>query len=122
MPFITMRIIVLIVLDNSTTAMTGHQPHPGTGKNGVGEFTQKISISKMLEAAGVPFVRRVNPLDLRTAIQTSAGGRGISRRFRSNFRVPLRGVGKTGCRTYGRLQNLHRLWQVRSGIGLPRRM
>jgi indolepyruvate ferredoxin oxidoreductase alpha subunit len=23
--------IILIVLDNSTTAMTGHQPHPGTG-------------------------------------------------------------------------------------------
>lgn len=36
--------IVLIVLDNSTTAMTGHQPHPGTGKTMMGEFTQKVSI------------------------------------------------------------------------------
>lgn len=73
--------IVLIVLDNSTTAMTGHQPHPGTGKTVMGEFTQKISISKMLEAAGVPFVRRVNPLDLRTAIQIvqeAAAFRGVS--------------------------------------------
>lgn len=29
--------IVLIVLDNSTTAMTGHQPHPGTGVTMMGE-------------------------------------------------------------------------------------
>ena len=26
--------MILCVLDNSTTAMTGHQPHPGTGRNG----------------------------------------------------------------------------------------
>ncbi len=73
--------IVLIVLDNSTTAMTGHQPHPGTGKTMMGEFTQKVSIPKMLEAAGVSFIRRVNPLDLVSAIQAvqeAASVRGVS--------------------------------------------
>ncbi len=30
--------MVLVVLDNSTTAMTGHQPHPGTGKSITGEI------------------------------------------------------------------------------------
>ncbi len=73
--------IVLIVLDNSTTAMTGHQPHPGTGKTMMGEFTQKVSIPKMLEAAGVSFIRRVNPLDLASAIQAvqeAASVRGVS--------------------------------------------
>ena len=36
--------MILCVLDNSTTAMTGHQPHPGTGKNMMGDIVDKISI------------------------------------------------------------------------------
>ena len=38
--------ILVVVLDNSTTAMTGHQPHPGTGYNGrwVILLTRAVSI------------------------------------------------------------------------------
>lgn len=60
--------MTLIVLDNSTTAMTGHQPHPGTGKTMMGEVTEKISIPKVLEAVGVKKVLTVNPLQLDQAI------------------------------------------------------
>lgn len=60
--------IVLIVLDNSTTAMTGHQPHPGTGATMMGEISEKISISGVLKALGVKHVMTVNPLDLEKAI------------------------------------------------------
>lgn len=60
--------IVLIVLDNSTTAMTGHQPHPGTGRTMMGNVTDKISIRKVLEAVGVASVQTVDPLDLPAAI------------------------------------------------------
>lgn len=59
--------IVLIVLDNSTTAMTGHQPHPGTGKTMMGDIVEKISIEKLLTAIGVTSVETVNPLDLAAA-------------------------------------------------------
>ena len=49
--------IKLMVLDNSTTAMTGHQPHPGTGvrmsERATGRETSPISIRAMLEAMGV---------------------------------------------------------------------
>lgn len=38
--------IILIVLDNSTTAMTGHQPHPGTGVRMMGDVCEKISIER----------------------------------------------------------------------------
>ncbi|MFI3207203.1 MAG: indolepyruvate ferredoxin oxidoreductase subunit alpha, partial [Clostridia bacterium] len=62
--------IVLIVLDNSTTAMTGHQPHPGTALTMMGEISQKISIEKTLKALGVEFVETVDPLDLEKAIST----------------------------------------------------
>lgn len=59
--------IILIVLDNSTTAMTGHQPHPGTGVTMMGEVAQKVSIEAILRAIGLTSVETVDPLDLGAA-------------------------------------------------------
>ena len=59
--------MILCVLDNSTTAMTGHQPHPGTGKNMMGNIIDKISIEKILEGMGVKKIITVDPLDLEKA-------------------------------------------------------
>lgn len=61
--------ITLIVLDNSTTAMTGHQPHPGIGKTMMGEVSEKISIEKVLKALGVACVKKADPLDLKAAVK-----------------------------------------------------
>lgn len=60
--------IIIVVLDNSTTAMTGHQPHPGTGRTVMGDVTQKISIEKILKAVGVSKVVNANPLNLNESI------------------------------------------------------
>ncbi len=60
----------ICILDNSTTAMTGHQPHPGTGRTMMGEIVEKISIKKILEAIGVNPVIEVNPFDLEAAIDS----------------------------------------------------
>lgn len=60
--------MILCVLDNSTTAMTGHQPHPGTGKNMMGNVVDKVSIVKILEAIGLKKVITVDPLDLQASI------------------------------------------------------
>ncbi|MCQ2475008.1 MAG: indolepyruvate ferredoxin oxidoreductase subunit alpha [Clostridia bacterium] len=60
--------MTLIVLDNSTTAMTGHQPHPGTGKTMMGEIVSKVSIEKILRAIGLETVETVDPLKLNEAI------------------------------------------------------
>lgn len=60
--------MVLIVLDNSTTAMTGHQPHPGTGCTVMGEIVQKINIEQVLRGIGVTEVETVNPLDLNASL------------------------------------------------------
>ncbi len=62
--------MILCVLDNSTTAMTGHQPHPGTGKTMMNESTAKVNISKILEGMGVEFIRTVNPFDLQNTVET----------------------------------------------------
>ena len=60
----------LIVLDNSTTAMTGHQPHPGTGRTMMGEVVEKVSIENILRGIGVTVVETVNPLQLSEAVET----------------------------------------------------
>ena len=55
---------VYVVLDNSTTAMTGHQPHPGLPKNSFDEAAPAVDIKRIVEALGVSFIEEVNPLDL----------------------------------------------------------
>ena len=72
--------IVVCVLDNSTTAMTGHQPHPGTGRNMMGDIVEKVSIEAILKGIGLDFVRTVDPLDLQAAVaavQEAAAKKGV---------------------------------------------
>jgi indolepyruvate ferredoxin oxidoreductase alpha subunit len=44
--------MMLVLLDNSATAMTGFQAHPGTGFNALGRPTEKIDIEKLCLALG----------------------------------------------------------------------
>lgn len=60
--------MILVVLDNSTTAMTGHQPHPGMGITMMGKRTEPVDIAKVLEGIGVTSVRTVDPLDYQASV------------------------------------------------------
>ena len=53
---------VLLVLDNGTTAMTGQQEHPGTGRTLEHAATGHVSIEGMSRAAGVKNVDVVDPV------------------------------------------------------------
>ncbi len=55
--------MTLVVLDNSTTAMTGHQPHPGTGRTMMGGVSGKVDIEAVLRGIGLTMVETVDPLD-----------------------------------------------------------
>ena len=71
----------ICILDNSTTAMTGHQPHPGTGITMMGQVVDKISIKKTLEAVGVTPVLEVDPFDQEkavAAVKTASAAPGVS--------------------------------------------
>ncbi len=59
--------IVVAVLDNQTTAMTGHQPHPGTGLTGMGSPAEKVLVEKVAEGCGVKYVKVVDPFRTREA-------------------------------------------------------
>ncbi len=62
--------ITVTVLDNSTTAMTGHQPHPGTGVTATGEKTMQVSMEAIAKALGAGFVETTDPYDIDKAIET----------------------------------------------------
>jgi indolepyruvate ferredoxin oxidoreductase alpha subunit len=63
--------ITVIILDNSTTAMTGHQPHPGIGKTMMGSVSEKVDIYNLVKACGVSYVKKVNPLNCIQAIEAA---------------------------------------------------
>ena len=56
--------ITLIILDNSTTGMTGHQQHPATGKNLKGEPAPALDLVRLCQAIGVAKVDVVDAYDL----------------------------------------------------------
>jgi indolepyruvate ferredoxin oxidoreductase alpha subunit len=60
----------LVILDNSTTAMTGHQPHPGVD---MGDFNLtgygRVSIEKVVRAIGVPHVAVIKPYRVNKSIE-----------------------------------------------------
>lgn len=60
--------MVLCVLDNSTTAMTGSQPHPGTGVTLMGTRSKPIDIVAVCEALGVDSVETADPFDHESAL------------------------------------------------------
>lgn len=61
--------MVLVVLDNRTTAMTGHQPHPGLGRTALGAQGEPLDIAALAGACGVDLVRVVDPYALDQAEQ-----------------------------------------------------
>lgn len=55
----------VIILDNSTTGMTGHQQNPTTGFNLKGDPCAKIDLEALCKAIGIKRVRVVDPYDLK---------------------------------------------------------
>ncbi|MDR0881220.1 MAG: indolepyruvate ferredoxin oxidoreductase subunit alpha [Candidatus Adiutrix sp.] len=72
--------IIVAVLDNSTTAMTGGQPHPGVGRAITGETRPKVDIFQLISALGPADLQRVSAFDFeaaRTAVVRAMAGRGV---------------------------------------------
>lgn len=62
--------ITLVILDNSITAMTGGQNHPGTGRTLRGDPAPKVDYEAICRAVGVTWLRRVDPYDVGHMYQT----------------------------------------------------
>ena len=60
--------VKVMVLDNEVTAMTGYQPHPGSGETATGKPTKKVTIEDISKACGIEFIRIVDPYDMRSSV------------------------------------------------------
>jgi indolepyruvate ferredoxin oxidoreductase, alpha subunit len=99
----------IIVLDNRTTAMTGHQDHPGTGRTLQGAPTAAVKIEDIGRACGLERIFTINPYDLEQSgevifreIQAKEPSLIISRApcpLRERKRVgPVRAIQEDECR------------------------
>jgi indolepyruvate ferredoxin oxidoreductase alpha subunit len=61
--------MTVVIFDNETTAMTGFQPHPGTGVLATGENTKKVKIEDIVKACGVEYIKTIDPYDIKEAIE-----------------------------------------------------
>ena len=61
--------ILLLILDNSATAMTGFQPHPGTGTTAMGTSTEPVDVEALCRSLNV-HVETADPYDMRDTAKT----------------------------------------------------
>lgn len=66
--------ILMVVMDNRITGMTGHQENPGSGYNIKGEAANVTDIEAVAKALGVKHVRTINPLNLQETKQAIEWG------------------------------------------------
>ena len=71
----------VIILDNMTTAMTGHQENPGTGKTAKGKAANRVELEKLVRGIGVNDVQVIdafNIKELRKSVKTSLDSQEMS--------------------------------------------
>ena len=56
--------LTVLILDNRTTAMTGHQENPGTGHTLQGDPAPEVDFEGLAKSCGVGYVQTVDPIDL----------------------------------------------------------
>ena len=60
---------VLVILDNSITAMTGMQPTPESGVTADGHPGKSLSLEELVKGCGVKYIRVINPYDTKAMIR-----------------------------------------------------
>ncbi len=64
--------LILVILDNGTTAMTGHQPNPGMDQEVLGSVSLHLDIEAIVRALGVPHVRKSKAYNLNATMKALA--------------------------------------------------
>jgi len=61
--------LLTVILDNRTTAMTGHQPNPGVDKTTQGDNPVRVDIEPLIRGLGIQHIRKVNPLNQKATLK-----------------------------------------------------
>jgi indolepyruvate ferredoxin oxidoreductase alpha subunit len=73
--------IMIVICDNRTTAMTGGQPHAGTGMTAMKQETKQLDLEKLITGCGVEFIEVTDPYDIRAteeALERALNYEGVS--------------------------------------------
>lgn len=73
--------LLVVVLANETTALSGGQPHPATGHDAQGRPRRAVDLAALIRAAGVDDVRVVDPADrqaTQAAIEAGVAAEGLT--------------------------------------------
>ncbi|MFA7165972.1 MAG: thiamine pyrophosphate-dependent enzyme, partial [Desulfoplanes sp.] len=62
--------ILVVIMDNRTTAMTGHQPNPGVDQTKIGKNAHKIDIEAIVRGCGVDHVTTIRAFNQKALVQT----------------------------------------------------
>ncbi|MEM3615897.1 MAG: indolepyruvate ferredoxin oxidoreductase subunit alpha [Candidatus Methanomethylicia archaeon] len=61
--------MLILVLDNRVTAMTGHQPHPGSGRTAMGYGVNEVKIEDIALGIGIKHVKTIDPFNVKDSIE-----------------------------------------------------
>lgn len=102
--------MIVVILDNATTAMTGGQPVPHLGLTAIGRPTRAVAIEPLVRAAGVDFLEVCDPYD-------HEGFEALLRQADDYIRGPRGGVAvlisRHGCIMDSRVRKTQESWVVR---------
>ena len=70
---------VLVILDNRTTAMTGSQPTPATGKSAAGDDLVRVELESLVKGCGIHFLEVGDPYDTKAFIKVVKAAVAFSR-------------------------------------------
>jgi indolepyruvate ferredoxin oxidoreductase alpha subunit len=61
--------VVVVILDNSTTAMTGMQPTPDSGSLADGSPGEKVPLGELVRGCGIKYIRECDPYDIENMVE-----------------------------------------------------
>ena len=60
--------VIMVILDNGTTAMTGHQPNPGVDQEILGDNCVHLDIEAIVRGIGVEHVKKIRPYNVKATL------------------------------------------------------
>lgn len=112
---------ITIILDNHSTAMTGHQPHPGTGRTLQGQETNEANLGALVRALGIAHHYTVDPYNLSQVEETLRNCIALDRALGHRLQPAVRAVAlspKPVRGTAHRPRQMRSLWHVQAP-GMP---
>ena len=104
--------VTFAILDNATTAMTGSQPHPGTGVTLMGERRRPIVIEEVLHGLGIQHIGFANPHSLESSVAAARAAIDYEGPVGHHLPCAVHSAEEARCSSDDRCRQVHRLQEV----------